>query len=119
MKYHFDQGFTVIELTLVLLLISLLVVGTATRTGPLKRGALKSTAARNRLVIQNAIDRYYKVNERYPSNLGELVSSGFISSVPMNPLEPQGRWETYSSSPDSTDVMNVDIIDVNSIEKSD
>lgn len=91
------RGFTVIELMIVLLLISVLVVATAPKAGKLRQGTLKTAASRNRLLIRDAIDRFYQNNEKYPSSLDELVSSGLLSSVPSNPLSPSGSWEIIRS----------------------
>ncbi len=83
---HAGNGFTLVELLLVLFLVALLaslVTPVATRSvDQAKESALKADLQ----VLRKAIDDYYANTGRYPQSLSVLVDKRYIRSVPVDPL---------------------------------
>jgi len=83
---HAGNGFTLVELLLVLFLVALLaslVTPVATRSvDQAKESALKADLR----VLRKAIDDYYANTGRYPQSLSMLVDKRYIRSVPVDPL---------------------------------
>lgn len=80
------NGFTLVELLLVLFLVALLaslVTPVATRSVvQAKESALKADLQ----VLRKAIDDYYANIGRYPQSLSLLVEKRYIRNVPIDPL---------------------------------
>jgi general secretion pathway protein G len=80
------EGFTLVELLLVLFLVALLaslVAPVATKSvDQAKESALKADLQ----VLRKAIDDYYANTGRYPQSLSLLVEKRYIRSVPVDPL---------------------------------
>jgi general secretion pathway protein G len=96
-------GFTLIELTVVIALISILAgIGIAnyrnavTRT---KEAVLKEDLFR----LRDAIDQYYADKGQYPTDLPALVTDGYLRAVPKDPFtDSADTWQTIPSEPDPT-----------------
>lgn len=93
-----SQGFTLLELVVVLVIIALLasisvpVVSTAIYRA--KESALKETL----LVTRKALDDYYADHERYPDSLDVLVSEKYLRTLPIDPMvEADATWELVMS----------------------
>ena len=87
------QGFTLVELLLVLFLVALLaslVVPVATRSIDQAR---ESTLKEDLQVLRKAIDSYYANTGRYPDNLSQLADKRYIRKVPVDPItERANSW---------------------------
>jgi general secretion pathway protein G len=78
---HARRGFSLLELTLVILIIGVLMGVAAVAFGPtLLRGRTTGTKA-SMTTIKRAIQEFQGVNNRYPGTLAELAPN-FIESVP-------------------------------------
>jgi len=88
-----DRGFTLIELLVVMAIVSLLVSLAVPRYfGSLARS--KETALQQTLsVTRESIDKFYGDTGKYPDNLGVLVSSRYLRSLPVDPItESSATW---------------------------
>lgn len=98
MQLNRFKGFTLIELIVVLVIISLMatlsvpVVSTAVQRS--KESALKE----NLLVTRRALDDYYADHGSYPDDLEVLVTKKYIRKLPVDPIMGDSAgWELISS----------------------
>lgn len=90
-----QQGFTLIELMVVLMIIAVLagivspmVINTVEKA---KESALKE----NLYVMRKSLDNFYADKGRYPTELEELVEEGYLRTLPIDPLtESAEGWDT-------------------------
>ena len=87
------RGFTLIELIIVVAIIGVLatIAVPAMRTAPqrAKEAALKEDL----FTIRSCIDQFHGDRGRYPSALDELVSMGYLRSMPVDPTT--GTTDTW------------------------
>lgn len=93
-----DDGFTFIELLIVLaimaLLSSLVVSVSMGKIRQSKESALKE----NLYNMRKAIDDFYADKGKYPVKLEDLVENHYIRSIPVDPLtESEATWQTVIS----------------------
>jgi len=87
------RGFTLIELIVVMVIVSLLITIAAPRYfGSLQKS--KETALRQTLsVTRDALDKYYGDNGKYPDNLDALIAKRYLRSLPLDPItESNSTW---------------------------
>jgi general secretion pathway protein G len=94
-------GFTLMELMIVLVLISVLagmgVVQYRNSVVRTKEAVLQEDLFR----MRDAIDQYYADKAKYPLNLDALVSEGYLRSVPKDPFtSATDTWQTIPAEPD-------------------
>ena len=86
------NGFTLVEMLIVVALIGIL----ATLALPSYRYA--TTKAREAVLMEDLftfrdlIDQFYADQGRYPSNLDELVTAGYLRDIPVDPITEQRDW---------------------------
>jgi general secretion pathway protein G len=90
---RWGRGFTLIELMVVMAIIAtLLTIVTPRYFDHLDRAreaALRETLA----VTRDAIDKFHADNDRYPTNLEELVDKRYLRQVPLDPItESRETW---------------------------
>jgi general secretion pathway protein G len=88
-----DLGFTLIELLVVMAIVALLVSLAVPRYfGSLAKS--KETALLQTLAVtRDSIDKFYGDTGKYPDNLGVLVSSRYLRSLPVDPItESSATW---------------------------
>ena len=94
-KWNCDRGWTLIELTIVISLITILstiaLVGYRSAVTRTREAVLKEDLFR----MREAIDQYYADREAYPAGLSSLVSGGYIRSIPTDPIT--GSSESWST----------------------
>lgn len=94
-------GFTIIELlivmTLVIILASIGMTQYRTSVTRAEEAALKENLFR----IRDAMDQYYADKNKWPADLAELVSAGYIREVPTDPMtKSKDTWQTTQAEPD-------------------
>ncbi len=88
------NGFTLIEMMVVLLLLALLASIVAPRvTGSIDR-AKESTLKEDLFVLRKAIDAYYADHRVYPPALNTLVDRRYIRVLPKDPFT--GRSDSWT-----------------------
>jgi len=93
-----DDGWTLIELIVVLSLIMILTTMALTqyRNSVLlaKEAALRSDL----FLMQDAIDQYYADKGKYPDSLDSLVSERYIRAIPKDPLtNSTDTWQSIEA----------------------
>lgn len=80
------RGFTLIELMVVMVIVSLLITIAAPRYfGSLQKS--KETALRQTLAVtRDALDKFYGDNGKYPDTLDTLVKKHYLRSLPVDPI---------------------------------
>ncbi|MEQ9097465.1 MAG: type II secretion system protein GspG [Phycisphaerales bacterium] len=82
-RHHARRGFSLLELTLVILIIGVLMGVATVAFGPaLLRGKTTGTKA-SMTTLKRAIVEYQGVNNQYPPTL-DALAPGFVESVPMD-----------------------------------
>ena len=113
-------GFTLIELIVVVAIIGILatIAVPAMRTAPQR--AREAALKENLFTIRSCIDQFHADRGRYPAALEELVSLGYLRSLPLDPVtRSTDTWvvEYPEASEEDTEreqEENVGIIDVRS-----
>ena len=97
-KLRSASGFTIIELMVVMALIvtlsTIAVVQYRHSVVYSKEAVLKEDLFR----MKEAIDQYYADKNQYPATLDDLVSSGYLRTIPNDPItNSTSTWETDSA----------------------
>ena len=89
-----SAGFTLIELIVVVAIIGILatIAVPAMRTYPQR--ARESALKEDLFTIRSTIDQFKADRGRYPNSLEELVSMGYLRSIPIDPVTKQKDWVT-------------------------
>ncbi len=96
-----DSGFTLIELTVVIALITILaglaLASYRNSVTSAKESVLKTDLFR----MRDAIDQYYADKAKYPASLDTLVSEGYMRKIPEDPItRSTDTWQTVPAEPD-------------------
>jgi general secretion pathway protein G len=91
---HCPAGFSIIELMVVLACIGLLLAIAAPRYTRHVDQAREVTLRQDLREMRVAIDQFKADQSRYPQNLEELVTRGYLRSLPVDPVT--GRADTWT-----------------------
>ena len=108
-------GWTLVELTIVISLITILaaiaLVGYRNAITRSREAVLKEDLFR----MRDAIDQYYADRGEYPSTLENLVTDGYLRTIPEDPLTGSAEtWQTELAELDPADPFAQGIYDVRS-----
>jgi general secretion pathway protein G len=100
-----NQGFTLIELIIVMAIIGILVAIAVPRYAIMVKHAKEATLKEDLFTMRQAIDSYTVDKEKAPQSLDDLVQAGYLKSIPVDPMT--GRDDTWM--PDTSDtLMDID-----------
>jgi general secretion pathway protein G len=107
-----SAGFTMIELlvvmTLVIILASIGMVQYRNSVTRAEEAALKENLFR----MRDAMDQFYADKNKWPADLAELVSEGYIREVPTDPItKSKDTWQTSQAESDANNPAAVGGID--------
>lgn len=92
-------AFTLIELIVVMLVVSLLLTLAAPRYFVSLEHSRETALQQTLSVTREALDKYYGDHGRYPESLEALVSARYLRSLPLDPVT--GSAETWTIVPPS------------------
>ena len=95
------KGFTIIELLVVMTVIVILAsLGMVQYRNSVRR-AEEAALKENLFRMRDAMDQFYADKNKWPSDLSELVSEGYIREVPTDPItKSKDTWRTETAEPD-------------------
>src|SRR6516164_9172070 len=95
------EGFTLVELLIVISLISILAAMGIVQYRNSVTSAKESVLRTDLFRMRDAIDQYYADKSKYPSTLDALVSEGYMRRLPVDPFTGSAdSWTTEPAEPD-------------------
>ena len=87
-----------IVMTVIVVLASMAMVGYRNSVRRSQEAVLKENLFR----MRDALDQYYADKNKWPGDLGELVSEGYIREIPEDPItRSKDTWRTEQAEPDA------------------
>jgi general secretion pathway protein G len=96
------RGFTLIELLVVMsVLVVLAGMGLVQYRNAVTR-AQEAVLKENLFRMRDAMDQFYADKQKWPSDLSELVSEGYLREIPEDPMtRSKDTWQTKTAEPDA------------------
>ena len=93
MKIRKEEGFTLIELMVVMAIIATLLSLALPRYFGSIDKSKEVTLMQSLSVMRDAIDKFYSDNGRYPDQVADLVEKRYLRAVPVDPVtESTETW---------------------------
>ena len=95
-------GFTLIELLVVMtVLVVLASMGMVQYRNSVRR-AEEAVLKENLFRMRDAMDQFYADKTKWPADLSELVSEGYLREIPTDPItKSKDTWQTKTAEPDA------------------
>lgn len=113
-KFHRSQGFTIIELMIVVSVMLILVaIAVPNYTNSVKR-ARESVLRQDLFTMRSVISQYTLDKQKMPQSADDLVQAGYLKQVPTDPITNQANWNWHTAdegtiiSPDEQDQGGID-----------
>jgi len=93
-----DAGFTLMELMIVMAIIGVLMMVAIPRFSGAIKEAREAVLKEDLHVLRAAIDSYTMDKQKAPQSLDDLITDGYLRSVPVDPFtQTKDSWVTDSS----------------------
>ena len=115
-RQNSESGFTLIELMVVMLIIAVLMMIAIPNYVAAVKSAHEAVLKEDLHVMRNAIDSYTMDKQKAPQSLQDLVDSGYLKSIPVDPMTRTNDGWVVNQSDDmhSLDQTDPGIDDVHS-----
>lgn len=90
-----ERGFTIIELMVVMLIISILIGIAAIAYDKTVMRARESVLKQDLQTMRQAIDNYTLDKQQAPQSLEDLVDAHYLREIPVDPISRQRDWATH------------------------
>ena len=101
-----QRGFTLIEILVVMVIITILAgVSVAMYGGSVVRSR-EAVLKQNLKEMREAIDAYHADKNKWPTGLDALASEKYIRQVPLDPITNAVDWQTTPSEPDPNNPLD-------------
>jgi len=97
-----QRGFTLIEILVVMVIITILAGISVAMYGNSVTRAKESALQSNLKDMREAIDAYHADKNKWPPSLDALVTEKYIRQVPIDQMTNAVDWQTTPSEPDPT-----------------
>jgi general secretion pathway protein G len=97
-----QRGFTLIEILIVMVIITILAGISVAMYGNGVTRANEATLKTDLKEMREAIDAYHADKNKWPPTLEALVTEKYIREVPVDPVTRAADWQTTPSEPDPT-----------------
>jgi general secretion pathway protein G len=108
-----DEGFTLIELMIVITIILILIGMAAQRYGETVRRSREAVLKHDLQVMRQAIDNFTLDKQAAPQSLDDLQQAGYLREIPVDPITNQNDWvpevDNVVLSPDQVTTGIVDV----------
>ena len=104
-------GFTIIELLIVMTLVIILASIGMTQYRNTVTRADEAALKENLFRMREAMDQFYADKNKWPSDLNELVSEGYIRALPDDITKRKDTWQTIQAQPDANNPTSAGGID--------
>jgi general secretion pathway protein G len=110
------RGFTMIELLIVMTMVIILSSMGMVQYRNSVRNTREAVLKENLFRMRDAMDQFYADKTKWPSDLSELVSEGYLREIPKDPFTNSAdTWQTEQAEPDANNpASGVGIDDVRS-----
>lgn len=100
-RWRRASGFTLIELMIVMTIIVTLATIAMVQYRQSVQVARESVLKDDLFKMREAIDQYYADKNQYPPTLDDLVTAGYLRSLPKDPItNSPTTWQAIPSEPD-------------------
>lgn len=86
------QGFTLIEMLVVMTLIATLLTLAVPRYFKAMDSARWRVQQQNQFTLRDAIDKYFGDQGHYPNALSDLVDKRYLRQIPLDPVSESDNW---------------------------
>jgi len=106
------DGFTIIELLIVMTLVIILATVGMTQYRNAVTRSEEAVLKENLFRLRDAMDQFYADKNKWPADLTELVSEGYIREVPTDPMtKSKDTWQTTQAEPDANNPASAGGVD--------
>ena len=101
-----QRGFTLIEVLIVMVIITILAGISVAMYGPALTRSREAVLKEDLHDMREAIDAYHADKNKWPPTLDALVTEKYIREVPVDPFTNAVDWQTTPSEPDPTNPLD-------------
>ena len=95
------DGFTMIELLMVMVIVVILAAVGMTQYKNSVTRAEEAVLREDLFRMRDALDQFYADKNKWPADLAELVSEGYLREIPDDPItKSKDTWQTETAEPD-------------------